>query len=180
MNHRHFHFLLLLISFFTLACNSSQPPADKAVSPVAEKEVVLERPHYKMNYYTSWTIDSTDTDYDIDSFFSLNTASNNGTICFFIFNEAVDEQTHLDAQIQAHLEKVIKHGEVTKFDSWGKYKGHGALIRGKILGALKGEVCIFVHSGDSCSFLNVSQYYNSDRETDLPGLKLIEKSFTLK
>jgi len=143
-------------------------------------EINLNRPTYQMKYYSDWRIDSTDTDFDIDNYFTFDTPSGNGTLSFFVFNVAINEQENLDAQIKVHLEKVIKNGTVTKFDTWGKYKGHGAKITGKILGTFKGEVKIFVHSDDKYSFLIAYQIYDSDKQKDLPGLKLIESTFKTK
>jgi hypothetical protein len=143
-----------------------------------QQEEALDRPHYQMKYYSDWTIDSTDKDFDLDSYFTLNTASGSGFISFFIFNRIIDEKEHLDAQIKTH-NKLMKDGNVSLFETWGKYKGHGATIDGKFSGAFKGEVKIFVHSCDSCSFLVAYQFFNRDKERDLPGFNLIETTFKI-
>jgi hypothetical protein len=143
-------------------------------------EILIDRPGYEMKYYSDCTIDSTDQDFDLDSYFTLNTASNNGSISFFIFDTTIDEEEHLNVQIKSQLDGILKNGSVTYFSTWGKYKGRGAKITGKFLGTMEGEFRVFVHSGNGRSFLVASQFFNSDREKDLPGLELIEKSFTTK
>jgi hypothetical protein len=167
-----------LICFLFSECNYTDA---KSIQPKAQTpEIFLDRPTYQMKYYSDWSIDSTDKDFDIDSYFSLNPASGNGTVSFFIYNTTLDEKVNVDAQIKAHLENLIKDGHVSLFDTWGNYKGHGATIAGKIQGTFKGEAKIFAHSCDTCAFLFVYTYFNSDKERDMPGFNLIEKTFKTK
>jgi hypothetical protein len=169
-----------IICFLFFDCNYTQTKSNRPVAITETTQKTLDRPHYQMNYYSDWSIDSTDKDFDLDSYFSLNTASGSGTISFFIYNTTVDEKKHLDAQIKAHLDKIMKDGNVSLFETWGKYKGHGAIIDGKISGTMRGEVTIFVHSCDTFSFLVAYQLFKSDKERDLPGFHLIEKTFKMK
>lgn len=170
--------LLVLFYFFVqFGCNLSTI-TDKSLSK--RKLKILESQSYQLKHYSDWTIDSNDVDFDIDSYFILNSPSGSGSISFFILNTAVDEQHWLDEQVKNHLEKLIKNGTVSNFETWGNYRGHGATITGKSLGLFKAEAKIFVHSEDSSSFLIVNQILNNDRKQDLPGLKLIESTFKLK
>ena len=140
----------------------------------------INRPAFELQYPANWHIDSLDTDYDIDSYFSIIAPVDDGVSIFVIYNIPVDEQEQVSGQVKAHLEKIMKNGSVSYFSNWGSLKGHGAIIKGKTMGVWKGEVKIFCHSSDSCSFLNVSQYLDRDQEKVLPGFHLIESSFKLK
>jgi hypothetical protein len=166
-------FILSCIYSFCISCNTG-----KVVNLPAE--VTLDRPHYQLKYYSDWTIDSTDANFDIDSYFTFNTASDNGTISFFIFNTPIDPEEHVNGQVEAHLDGLLKGGKVEYFQAWGKFKGQGAVITGKLMGVMKGEVKIFAYAGDTYSFLAVSQIFESDQDKDLPGLKLIENTFMLR
>ena len=133
-----------------------------------------------MQHYKNWNIDSTDEDYDLDNYFSFNSPSNSGFASFFIFNTEIDEKEHLNEQINEQLKVTIKNGKVSYYNNWGNYKGGGAKINGKILGILKGEIKIFSHSCDSCSFLTLSMIYDSDIDVDKKGLDLMETTFQTK
>ena len=172
--------ILFLATVFLFACNSTTNNLETATAVPAPTEITLDRPHYQLKYFSNWTIDSSDTDFNIDNYFTFNSASNGGQVTFFIYNVPIDEQEHIDAQVKAHLDKVLKNGTVSYFNSWGQYKGHGAKIKGKYQGIFNAEVKIFAHSGDTCSFLTASQINDSDREKDLPGLQLIERTFKMK
>ena len=101
------------ICFLFIACNIPTMTDTQTVPIVSTAtEKILDRPTYQRKYYSDWTIDSSDTDFDLDSYFILNTASNNGSTTFFIYNTTIDEQQHLDAQVKAHLDNVIKNGTV--------------------------------------------------------------------
>lgn len=151
-----------------------------AVNAGAQEVKKIVREGYTLSYASSMTIDSTDEDFDLDSYFTLNTTSDNGTINFFIFNIGVDENEAVAAQLKAFQENVMKGGTVTRFTSWGNYKGQGAVITGKLMGLFKGEVRIFAHTEKEKAFLMVYQVFDEDKAKDLPGLQLIEKTFKMK
>ncbi|MGH2553660.1 MAG: hypothetical protein ACRDEB_08080 [Chitinophagaceae bacterium] len=133
-----------------------------------------------MKYPSHWIIDDSDEDFDIDSFLDIKLPDDRGFIMFFLFDTSIDETEHVESQIKAHLSKSIKKGLVTRFNKWGSFTGTGAKIEGKLTGIFKGEIFIFAHSTDSTSFLTVYLLYDRNREVDLPGFKLIERTFHLK
>jgi hypothetical protein len=146
----------------------------------AQEKKTIERPAYILQHYASMTIDSSDEDFDFDSYFTLNTTSDNGTVNFFIFEGAIDSKDAVQKQIDAFLSHVVTNEKVTKYTNWGSYKGQGAIIKGTLMKMLDGEVKIFAYAGEKYSFLVVSQILEEDREKDTPGLKLIESTFKLK
>jgi hypothetical protein len=153
--------------------------AEKSKKTTSE-EITLDRPGYTMKYPANWKVDSSDEDFDYDSYFTLDTHSDNGFISIFIFNDSISTDVHVEEQIKAHLKQTIKNGAVTRYTSWGNYTGTGARIRGKLMGVFKGEVNVFAYSTDSSGFLALYQLFDSDRKLDESGFELIKSSFRLK
>ena len=175
-------FLICLSIIIFSSCNYNSPSESQNLQtrtkPSVLKKYYLKRPNYKLEYYSNWKIDSADIDFDIDTYFTLN-SSDESSIIFFIFNTEVDAKEYVDKQVKAHLEKIVKGGKVTYFTDWGRYKGYGANINGKFLGIYNGEIKFFCNSTDSNSFLMISQLFESDRAKDESCLKLIETSFKI-
>ncbi|MBS4066322.1 MAG: hypothetical protein KGZ74_17310 [Chitinophagaceae bacterium] len=165
---------------FALAISFVFKNSAVAQSQPVTKSVKMDRPGYSFLYDGDWTIDSTDEDYDIDGYYALDSKSGNGFISFAFFNATIDPEEVVLEQIKAHLSTSMKNGSTTRFDTWGKYKGKGALLKGKLLGIYKGEIRVFCYTEKERSFLIVSQIMDSDKPDDEPGLLLIEKSFILK
>ncbi len=178
-------FYTIILSAFLIGCNS---PADRKTEPVnipdqktiVHKKFHVVRDNYSFDHYSNWQMDSSDVDFDIDSFFTLNGPVENGFITFFVFNAATDEKNNVDAQVAAHLKKTMKNATVTYFDKWGRYTGHGAIMKGKLLGVFKSQIRIFSFSTPNSSFIMIAEYEDSESELVLPGLELIETTFKLK
>src|SRR6185369_434312 len=163
--------LLLAIgaAAFIMSCH---PVGTKNSGALLPDTISISRPSYELKYLSTWKIDSSDADFNIDTYFSIDAPVEDGTSVFFIFNVPVNEDNQVKAQVNAHLKKVMKNGTVTYFDHFGKFEGRGALIDGKMMGLWQGKTKIFCHSGDSTSFLVVSQYLVSDSAKVLPGFNL--------
>ena len=146
----------------------------------AQEKKTIERPAYIMQHFANMTIDSTDEDFNFDSYFTLNTTSDNGTVNFFIFEGPIDVKDAVKRQMDAFLSKVVTNEKVVKYNTWGSYNGEAAVITGTLMKVMDGEVKIFAFSGKKYSFLVVSQILEEDRVKDTPGLKLIESTFKLK
>lgn len=138
------------------------------------------KPNFQLERYANWTIDSSDKSFEPDNYLDLNSASDNGFAMFFLFETQIDEKEHIDDQVKAYIDKLVKKPKVSYFDKWGAYRGQGAKIEGILMGLMKGEIKIFAHATDSLSFLTISMLYLEDRPVDEPGLELIESTFRLK
>jgi len=119
------------------------------------KDNIINRPAYMLHYDASWNIDSSDSDFNFDSYFSIDTRSNNGAVSFFIFDTPTDPAEHVKAQVKAHLAKVMKNGSVTYFEKWGSFSGKGALIKGKLLGNFSGKIPLVSYSNNNFTFFNI-------------------------
>ena len=178
--------LLITISvifIFSNCSNSNENIHEEKFKPRINsivKKIFLKRPTYNLEYPYNWYIDSTDSDFDIDNYFSIDSKSESGFVKFIFFNTQLDEEVHLKEQIKEHLKVTVKNGTVSYFNKWGIYTGQGAIIKGKMLGVFKGELKLFVHSNDSSSFLIFSQILDEDKLRDEQGLKIIENSFLKK
>ncbi|MBL0055071.1 MAG: hypothetical protein IPP31_02555 [Chitinophagaceae bacterium] len=178
-------YILVLITLFLLyACNPTPRKNTEESKEEADtreiKKRTVDRPTYTLQYYKDWNLDTTDTDFDIDAYFVLNSPSESGFNSLFLFNTGIDEEMHVNMQTEAHLKKTMKGAEVTRFTKWGNFTGHGVILKGKITGIWKGELKVFAHSGEDLSFVNVSQLIYSDSAKDARGIRLIESSLRLK
>ncbi|MEO6612747.1 MAG: hypothetical protein ABIT05_08715 [Chitinophagaceae bacterium] len=176
--------LLTLLITILLSCNNKAGKNAETPTTVKEPEAPLttslNRPTYSLKYLSSWIIDSSSEEFDLDRHFTLHSPVESGVITFFIFNTPKDEAESLQNQINAHLAETMKDGTVTYFSKWGNYQGHGAIITGKMSGVWPGEIKIFIHSTATSSFLVTSIYADSYKNDVLPGLNHIESSFVLK
>jgi hypothetical protein len=177
--------ILLIILFAALfSCNIGVDKNSTDNTTLKESnghiKTLLNRPTYSVEYLSNWTIDSSSKLFDLDGHFTLHSPFESGLITFFIFNISKDEDESLQDQINAQLAETIKNGNVSYFSKWGNYQGHGAIIKGKMNGAWKSEIKIFVHSTTNKSFLITSIYADGYKDDVLPGLNQIESSFKLK
>ncbi len=132
----------------------------------------IKRDSFSLKYPADWHIDTADTDYDPDALFSIDSPDGESFIMFIIYDIAMDQDDILEAQVKEFTAQLMKKPTITTFDSWGKYKGKGKLMKGKIAGVYKGFVKIFVYADEHKSMLVVEQGYDED----LPAL---EKAYGL-
>jgi hypothetical protein len=171
--------LVLLFSVFFMSCSTNETK-ERKVEKKKVDNILLSRDNYSLRYLTNWTLDSSDVDFDIDSYFTFD-SPDESFITFFIFNTSIDTKENLEEQINAHLKKTFKNGTVEYFSKWGnKYDGLGATIKGKMMGIFKSELEIFCYSTPEASFISVSQIYESDKAKDSSGFELIKNTFKLK
>lgn len=178
-------YLALLVSLTLFSCTQStgkkEGKDEKEINKGAvTKKKFLKRPGYQLEYPYNWTIDSTEKDYDIDAYISIESPSGSSFVTFMLFNSSIDEKEQVEEQIKEHLKVTMKNGEVNRFEKWGAYNGQGATIKGKLLGVFKGELKVFIHATDSSSFLFLSQVQDDVRLIDEESVTLIENSFRLK
>jgi hypothetical protein len=151
------------------------------INSEAQNFITIERDSFSVKYPANWTIDKKDKDYDPDALFSIDSPEEGATIMFMIFTMPIDADLMLDEQVKAMKSGLIKKPTAIKdFDTWGKYKGKGKIIEGKILGIFKGYVKLFMYNDGSKSMLVMEQLYDNDAEKFSAGMKAIVDSFTFK
>lgn len=147
----------------------------------AQNMKTIDRDSFSLKYPSTWSIDTKDEDYDPDALFSLDAPAEGATILFMIFDSVIDTDDMLKAQEEAMTKEVIKKpSSITNFYNWGNYKGKGILIKGKILGVLKGQVKVFIYTDDHKSMLVMEQIYDSDMLVTGAEFEQIAKSFKFK
>jgi len=147
----------------------------------AQNMKTIDRDSFSLKYPSSWTIDTKDEDYDPDALFSLDASAEGATMMFMIFDAVIDVEEMLKAQREAMTSELIKKpSSITNFQEWGNYKGKGILIKGKIMGVLKGQVKIFIYTDDNKSMLVMEQIYDSDMVVTGVEFEQIAKSFKFK
>ena len=88
-------FLLLFPLLIFISCDSLN---NKYVDDKREKNI--NRPAFELKYPASWNIDTLDTDYDIDSYFSIVAPVDDRVSIFVIYNTSINEQEHVSAQVK--------------------------------------------------------------------------------
>jgi len=147
---------------------------------LAQEKQSIKREAFSLQYPEGWTIDTEDEDYDPDALFSLDSPDEENMVMFIIFDMAVDADELMQEQINAFTAELIKKPTVTKFDTWGKFKGKGTMLSGKLMGVFKGAVRIFVYSEEERTMLVVEQYYDKAIGKLKKDYDLIANSFKFK
>jgi hypothetical protein len=158
--------------------SSCQPSKNPEASGSATKSV--SQKDFTVQYPISWYVDTLDEDYDADKLFSINTDSGQNYTAFYIFDEAINVDDHINAQIETNKELVMKDGVVSDFSNWGKYKGKGAILSGSFFSTYPGKIKVFAYTTAKKGFLIFQQTYNEDEARNKEGFDLIEKTFELK
>ncbi|GAA4319575.1 hypothetical protein [Flaviaesturariibacter amylovorans] len=175
-------FCLLVLA----ACSGSPGGARKkaATSPPQQQlghaSRIIDRAAFRLYYPAAWTIDTADDDYDPDALFSIDVSNDNAMSMFFVFDTDIDEDLFVNEQVKEFRNQLLKKSTLTRFREWGRYRGTGVELKGRIMGVFPGRVRIFAHSGAESSFINVEQYFDSDSARVAPGMELIAASFLLK
>lgn len=136
--------------------------------------------NYTLQYYADWHIDTLESGFDKDHSFTINAQEEDAFIAFDMIDYPVKEAEILKAKIDQHFNQTITNATVTTFDTWGKYKGKGAVIKGNIMGVMEGKFTIFVHSDANHSFVMSSQILDNDERKYRPNLDLVAQAFQLK
>lgn len=147
---------------------------------LAQEKKTISREAFSLQYPGEWTIDTEDEDYDPDALFSLDSPDGENMIMFIIFDMAVDADELMNEQVKAFSEQLIKKPAVATFNTWGKFKGKGTMLSGKLMGVFKGAVRIFVYSEEERTMLVVEQYYDKAIDKLKKDYDLIANTFKFK
>ena len=168
-------YLCVLFLITSLSCKDSVKSKN-----VKSKEVFLNQSTYDLTYYSDWNLDDKDEYFDIESDFLLDAPSKQGFISFGIFPFKKDYKTIVENHVKAYVGDAIENAEVTYFNSWGKYSGYGARLKGKVEGNWPGEIVTFAFSTDTSAFNVDYQILDKNMYLDQSGIDLAEQTFRLK
>jgi len=169
------------LSFHLISVVFAQRTTTKSLSEnPAANERQINREVFSFLYDSTWVLDKADADYNPDSFLSFDSRTKNGFITIIIYDHPTDSKKNVNDQLAEHRATTMKTSTYSRFSQWGKYKGSGVILKGRIMDTYPGEIKVFSYSNSKVSFLVVSQIFDDDKKLDQPGLKVIENSFQLK
>lgn len=137
---------------------------------------VLAREQFQLQYPANWKLKREDKDFDPDHAFNIESPGS-AFIMFHIGKAAIDPEATLRDQIAA-FSKLMDRPASTRFTQWGGFTGQGVVLRGRVLG-IATTIKPFVFNQDGVSVIVVQHYPDEDQQAVLPGLKLVERSFTV-
>ncbi|MCX7005929.1 MAG: hypothetical protein NTY53_01515 [Kiritimatiellaeota bacterium] len=137
---------------------------------------VLAREQFQLQYPANWKLNREDKDFDPDHAFNIESPGS-AFIMFHIGQAALDPEETLRDQIAA-FSKLMDRPVSTRFTQWGGFTGQGAVLRGRVLG-IATTIKPFVFNQNGLSVIVVQHYPDEDQQAVLPGLKLVEHSFTV-
>jgi hypothetical protein len=139
------------------------------------KKIVRER--FQLQYPANWKIDVDDEDYDPDQMFSIDSPGS-AFVMFIIGTAELDPEEHLQIQIRHH-EKLMGRMSIDRFEKYGRFRGKGATLKGRIMGS-RTTVKLFAFQQGGLSLMIAQQCPDEDLKRVQDGLNLIETSFALK
>jgi hypothetical protein len=160
----------ILFTLVVIICLSFNSQAQKKI----------DREGFSMKYPTGWTIDTTDEDYDPDALFSLDSPDGDNMIMFVIYDMALDTAELMKNQEKAFTAELLKKPEISYFNTWGKYKGSGKILSGKLMGVYKGFVRIFIYTDGKKTLTVVEQCFDKGYEGLKKDYELMASSFEFK
>ncbi len=144
----------------------------------AQGNTTIKRSAFSLEHPSTWTIDTSDSDYDPDALFTLEAPDNVSMIMFIIMDISIDKDLLLDAQVKEFKSNLIKKPtSETPFSKWGVLNGKGMTIKGKLMGVFPGAIRIFTWNNSERSMVIVQQYYDEDFDNVKKDFSIIESSF---
>jgi len=140
----------------------------------------IDREGFSMKYPSGWAIDTADEDYDADALFSIDSPNGENMIMFVIYDMSLDTADLMQKQVDAFTAELLKKPEISHFNNWGKYKGSGKVLKGKLAGVYKGAVRIFIYTDGKKTLTVIEQFNDKDYEGLKKDYELMASSFAFK
>ena len=137
----------------------------------------VNRPRFRLDYPGNWKLDTSDEDFDPDTYFSFDSPGNS-YVRFIVSPGESDPKVNVDEQHQAFLEYMPTMTTKT-LSGYGQYGGEGLAMSGRFFG-LKTTVNAYSFQHEGLTFIVVEQYTDEDFKMVSPGFSLIEKSLRIK
>ncbi|HET6994946.1 MAG TPA: hypothetical protein VFI06_08180 [Chitinophagaceae bacterium] len=150
------------------------------LSFISQAQKKIDREGFSMQYPQGWTIDTADEDYDADALFSLDSPDGDNMIMFVIYDMALDTADLMKEQVTAFTAELLKKPVISHFNTWGKYKGSGKILKGKLMGVYKGFVRIFIYTDGKKTMTVVEQCFDKAYEELKKDYDLMASSFEFK
>ncbi|OGQ24442.1 MAG: hypothetical protein A2138_14050 [Deltaproteobacteria bacterium RBG_16_71_12] len=151
---------------------TTEQPAD------IEKQLRIERPGFELSYPGNWRIDDKDEDYDPDRLFSIESPGS-ASVTISVMPVVADLDDVMETQREVHRKLMPAPAATTTLVHWGAFDGKGMRMEGRIFG-MKGTITAFAATSDGRTLMIVSQVFDDDRASVVPGLELIERTLKLR
>ena len=144
-----------------------------------EQTITVNRPAFRFEYPGNWRIDITDSDYDPDHMFSVDSPGQS-FVMFAIAEGELEPEMMVEKQVAAQLSRTMKDGAKTPLSQWGTRSVKGALLKGKYLGIAPGTIRVVAFRGHQKTYTIIESTYDEDRAMVQAGFDLIARTFHLK
>ncbi|MBP9885400.1 MAG: hypothetical protein KBF93_03840 [Leptospiraceae bacterium] len=179
MNLKSFR-IILVILLFVLNCKKFQAFFEEEKIPDITNPKIIMQDLFELKYPSNWIYqEDKENKINLDFKSYLIESSGNSYIQIFVYGTAMDNKACVDEFKSEFEEDLIESEKIEERDSWGKQKGYGVKLTGKILFLNPGSVNIFCFTEKENTFSIIEFYYESDFEKIKPGLFLIQSSFKL-
>lgn len=133
--------------------------------------------YFSFKYPGNWKVDTTDPDYDPDTYFDIN-APAQGSVIVQFFDPQITPQAGADA-IAEKMKKLLLNRTETPFETWGKQKGYGIQLRGFLVVGIA-SIRVFGLGNDQATVVIIEMRYDEDERNNRRGYNLIAESFKWK
>jgi hypothetical protein len=141
--------------------------------------VTIDRPAFRLQYPANWRVDTTDSDYDADHMFSIDSPGQS-FVMFVVADGDIDPKATVAEHVEQQTSKVMRNATRAPFNHWGAYAGDGMLLVGKQLGITPGTTRIFSFRGNQHTYTLIEFTNGADRGKVSPGFQLVERTFKAK
>ncbi len=133
--------------------------------------------YFTFKYPGNWKVDTTDPDYDLDTYFGID-APAQGSVIVQFFDPQITPQEGADA-IAEKMKKLLLNRTETPFETWGKQKGYGIHLRGFLAVGIA-SIRVFGLGNPQATVVIIEMRYDEDERINRPGYDLIAESFEWK
>jgi hypothetical protein len=172
--------LIFLILFSLLDCKKIQSFFEEEKIPNVTNPKTIKQDLFELKYPSNWVYqEDKENKINLDFKSYLIESTGNSYVQIFVYGTAMDDKSCVNEFKSEFEDDLIEPDKTEERDAWGKQKGYGVKLSGKILFLNPGSINIFCFTRGENTFSIVEFYYESDFEKIKPGLFLIQSSFKL-
>jgi hypothetical protein len=148
-------------------------------SAAVEQSVAVVRPAFRFEYPGNWRVDSTDSDYDPDHMFSVDSPGQS-FVMFVIADGDIEPKEAVEQHVSVQTARAMKDATRTPLTKWGRHDGEGVLLTGRHLGITRGTIRVFAFRERETTYTVIESTFDDDRDKVQPGFDLIARTFRVK
>ncbi len=177
---RKFFGLIFLILLLALQCKRIQSFFEEEKVPAITNPKTIKQDLFELKYPSNWEYqEDKENKVNLDFRSYLIESTGNSYVQLFVYGKEIDNKSCAEEFKSEFEEDLIESDKIEVRDSWGKQKGYGVKLTGKILFLNPGSINIFCFAQADKTFSVIEFYYESDFEKIKSGLFLIQSSFKL-